>query len=98
MVVLFAITLNTEHEQSHVAVVGNYRCVESGVDVVTVFAHKRRVVLHVYEVARRLFRNDVYNAADGICAVKSRTASADNLNAVNHSCRNLLKSVDRCKR
>ena len=33
VVVLFAIALNTEHEQSHIAVVGNYRCIESGVDV-----------------------------------------------------------------
>ena len=97
-VVGVAVADHTEYVYTRAVVVRNVCCVERGRDVGQSALHYTRGVRQREQVALRLFGDDVHHTRNGVRAKECRAATAHHLDALDHSCGQLLQAINACQR
>ena len=81
------------------AVVVRYECgVERGRDIGQSALHYARGIRQREQVALRLLGDDIHHTRDGIRAEESRTSTTHNLDTFDHTCGQLLQTINACQR
>ena len=85
---------HTKEIDSGAAVVRNKRAIERGIELCIAALHNIGRMAQLERVAQRLLGDDIHNATDSVRAEECRAATANNLNALDHSHGQLLKAID----
>ena len=81
------------------AVVVRYECgVERGRDIGQSALHYARGIRQREQVALRLLGDDIHHTRNGIRAKESRAATTHNLDTLDHTCGQLLQTINACQR